>query len=324
MLNLPNLRRVGGIAIALALTGCSPSTALPSGPSASGPSPSSAPVQSTRPAPSTAAPSATANSIPPSAAADGSTPTPSPTVLVPPSEAGGLGRDTLAIVATDGLRVRSLPTVAGQSERLVPLLPVGTKLYVVGGAVAADGYSWYQVMPYGERQLLPFGWVASASRAGEPWVEALPLGCDTIASTPESLVSGEPLEHLFCSLAGDTPRRSPPGPDIRIVGDLRCTVADDHWGPLYGPDWIDQRGYCELRTDVGSMRLVGEPLMELLGGLSNPVEGRYAVVGHFDDAGARDCREGALEGLVPAPPAAVVLRCRTFFVVTETTPVRSP
>ena len=57
---------------------------------------------------------------------------------------------------------------------------------------------------------------------------------------------------------------------------------------------------------------------------TDPVEGRYAVVGHFDDAGARDCREGALEGQVPAPPAAVVLRCRTFFVVTETTPVRSP
>ena len=125
---------------------------------------------------------------------------------------------------------------------------------------------------------------------------------------PESLVSGEPLEHLFCSLAGDSPRTSPPGPDIAVEGNVYCAEADDHWGPLSGPEWVDQLGYCELRTDRGSIRLPGAPVTELLDGPSGPVEGRYAIVGHFDDPGARECRADGFEAGEPPHPAEVVLR----------------
>jgi hypothetical protein len=238
-----------------------------------------------------------------------------------PSVVPGLGPDTLGVVvATDGLRVRSLPTVADESEKFEPLLPKGVRFYVVDGPMTADGYAWYEVQPYGGGERLPFGWVAGGSREGEPWTEPFPLGCDTVAPSPEGLASGEPLEHLFCSLAGDSPRTSPPGPDIAVEGNVYCTLADDHWGPLSGPDWIDQLGYCELRTNVGAVRLSGAPMMELLEGQSNPVEGRHALVGHFDDPGARDCRESDFEGHDPVDPAAVVLRCRTYFVVTAVTP----
>jgi hypothetical protein len=152
-------------------------------------------------------------------------------------------------------------------------------------------------------------------------IERFPLGCDTVAPAAESLVRGEPLEHLFCSLAGDTPRTSPPGPDMAVEGDVYCTLADDHWRALSGPGWIDQMGYCELRTDVGSIRLPGAPIVGLLGGSSDPVEGRYAIVGHFDDPGARACREASFDGADPPDPVQVVLRCRTYFVVTEATPL---
>jgi hypothetical protein len=234
----------------------------------------------------------------------------------------GLGPDTLGVVvATDGLRVRSLPTVGEGSRKLEPMLAAGVRFYVVGGPVTADGYAWYQVQPYAGAEALPFGWIAGGSRDGEPWIEPFPLGCDTAAPTPEALVSGYPLEHLYCSLAGETHRTSPPGPDIEVEGDVYCTLADDHWGALSGPAWIDQRGYCELRTDVGSIRLPGAPLTRLLSGVSDPVEGRYAIVGHFDDLGARECREGSFDGGDPVDPAQPVLHCRTYLVVTAATPL---
>ena len=233
----------------------------------------------------------------------------------------GLGRETLGVVvATDGLRVRTLPTVGDDSERLEPLLPEGVRFYAVDGPVTADGYAWYQVQPYAGEQMLPFGWIAAGGRDGEPWIEQLPLGCDTVAPSPEGLASGEPLEQLYCSLAGDSPRTSPPGPDIEVEGDVYCTFADDHWGFLSGPEWIDQRGYCELRTNVGSVRLSGQPMMSVLGP-GSPVEGRYAIVGHLDDPDARDCTDEGFEGS-DQDPAEVVLLCRTFIVVTEATPVQ--
>jgi hypothetical protein len=234
----------------------------------------------------------------------------------------GLGPDTLGVVvATDGLRVRSLPTVGDESARLVPLLAEGARFYVVDGPVTADGYVWYLIQPYGGDERLPFGWVAGGSRDGEPWIRQVHLGCDTVAPSAEGLVSGEPLEHLFCSLAGEQPRTRPPGPDIAVEGTVYCTYADDHWGWLSGPEWIDQLGYCELRTNGGAIRLPGRPMMGLLDAATNPVEGRYALVGHFDDAGARDCRGGAFEGSDPPDAAEVVLLCRTYFVVTRVTAV---
>jgi hypothetical protein len=239
-----------------------------------------------------------------------------------PLVGAGLGPDTLGlVVATDGLRVRSLPAVGDESQRLEPTLPAGVRFYVVDGPATSDGYAWYQVQPYGRDERLPFGWIAAGSRDGEPWVDQFPLGCDTSAPSAESLVIGEPLEHLFCSLGGDSPRTSPPGPEIAFEGNVYCTLADDHWGPLSGPDWIDQLGYCELRTDLGSIRLQGTPITGLLDGDTNPVEGRYALVGHFDDPGARQCREGPFGDVDPPDPAQVVLRCRTYFVVTEVTPL---
>ena len=256
-----------------------------------------------------------------------------------PASVAGLGPDTLGIVvATDGLRVRGLPTVGDESERLEPTLPEGVRLYVVDGPVAANGYAWYQVSPYGdplervgptgdwtqvgvevERRLLPFGWVAAASRTGEPWIEGFPLGCDTVAPSAESLVSGEPLEHLFCSLAGETPRTIPPGPDIAVEGTLSCSLADDHWGPLSGPSWIDQRGECALQTTAGRMRVSGRPISALLDGVGSAVEGRYAIVGHFDDAEASECQSGGFEGAAARHPAQDVLDCRAEFVATTVT-----
>ena len=298
---------VGALAATLAvLVGCT--SAGPAGIADPVPSPSSSTSSGDVPSPSSSA-AAVASAAPPS-------PVPSSLVVA------GLGPNTLGVVvATDGLRVRSLPTVGDESKRLEPTLPEGLRFYVADGPVPADGYAWYQVQPYGGREPFPFGWIAGGSRDGEPWIERYPLGCDTPAPTAGSLVTGEPLEHLFCSLAGDSPRTSPPGPDVEVEGDVYCTLADDHWGALSGPGWIDQLGYCELRTDAGSIRLPGAPMIGRLELSSKPVEGRYAIVGHFDDRGARDCREAGFDGSDPPDPVQVVLQCRTYFVVTDATPL---
>lgn len=249
---------------------------------------------------------------------DSSDPPASPSTATPnatqTSVGAGLGHDKLAVVvATDGLRVRSLPTVGEQSERLEPRLAEGVRVYITDGPVPADGYAWYQAQPYDGERALPFGWIAAGSRDGEPWIEPLPLGCDTVAPSAESLVSGERLEHLYCSVRARNP-------DITVEGNVWCTFADDHYGGLSGPSWIDQSGYCELRTAVGSRWLYGEPVMRSLDEARNPVEGRYRLTGHFDDPGAADCRARGMDGSRPPPAAAVILSCRTAFVVTEATP----
>jgi hypothetical protein len=249
-----------------------------------------------------------------------------PPLSASPSVAAGLGPDTLAlVVATDGLRMRSLPTVGEQSERLEPTLAEGVRVYITDGPAPADGYAWYEAQPYdGDRAAnaypsawpsasLPFGWVAAGSRDGEPWIVPFRLGCDSVAPSAEGLVSGERLEQLYCSVTAHNP-------DITVVGDVWCTSADDHHGPLSGPDWIDQRGYCELRTPVGSRWLYGQPVMRLLDEARNPVQGRYTITGHFDDPGATYCRASGMEGSERPPAAAVILSCRTAFVVTEATP----
>lgn len=83
---------------------------------------------------------------------------------------------TVAAIVVDGLRVRSQPRVGDDSLKLEPLLPLGAKLYVLDGPVAASGYAWYEVVPLTSRTL-PSGWVASADRGGEPWIESGSFDC---------------------------------------------------------------------------------------------------------------------------------------------------
>ncbi len=253
--------------------------------------------------------------------------------MAPPLVIDGLGPDTLGIVvATDGLRVRSLPTVGEASERLEPTLPEGVRFYVLDNPVIADGYAWYQVQPYGDPlervgpagdwaqvevsanpPLLPFGWVAAGSREGEPWIEHFNLGCDSIAPSAEFLVSGEPLEQLFCSVVGGNLEST-------VDGNVYCTSADDH-NAVTGPDWISGAGLCELRTESGARRVFGQAVHELIDESNNPVEGRYTITGHFDDATAGECQAFVRGGGEAPNPAAVILSRRTSFVVTEVTPV---
>ena len=96
------------------------------------------------------------------------------------------------VVATDGLRVRTLPTTGDESRAIEPTLDAGTRFYVVDGPVMADGYAWYQIDPFGDGPMLPFGWLAAGSRDGAAW----------IGRASSCLTAGEPRRtssgHLSC------------------------------------------------------------------------------------------------------------------------------
>jgi hypothetical protein len=229
----------------------------------------------------------------------------------------GLGPDRIGrVVATDGLRVRSLPTVDDASERYEPTLDAGVPFYIVDGPVFADGYAWYQIDPYGGDASLPFGWVAAGSREGDPWIELYLDGCDAMYPSVEDLGTAPAQVSLYCHGVVFSE-------EYELTGNLYCDLGDIE-GLTTGPDWIEFDRYCELRApdwnihDGISLQVWGQAATSLLDG-GSPVDGQYTVVGHFDDPASSTCRGGGVEGDV-RDPAEVVLFCRMQFVATEVRP----
>ncbi len=252
-------------------------------------------------------------SVAPSPSADPADPSEPP---APSDEPGGspfvpaeLGPDRIGrVIATDGLRVRSLPTIGEESERLDPTLDEGTRFYVVDGPVMADGYAWFQVDPYGVDAGTPFGWIAAGSRDGQAWIENHLDGCDSIGISVQHLAGQPDHESLYWYGVQDLP----------VEGTLFCAFGDVE-GLTTGPEWIEFDRYCVIRDGEAEFAVRGQAATSLLD-QGAPVEGRYIVTGHFDDAGARECQGGGgIDG--PSPePAEVVLFCRMQFVATEVRP----
>ena len=128
---------------------------------------------SSTPSPAPSTPSeglATATPIPVSSAGPSSEPTQALPTLSPVLTAGAL-----AETVSDRLRVRSQPRVSDDSLKYEPVLPLGTRLTIVGGPVEASGYTWYEVEPIefalndGKRR----GWVALGDHDGTPWIAAI-------------------------------------------------------------------------------------------------------------------------------------------------------
>jgi hypothetical protein len=85
--------------------------------------------------------------------------------------------DSLAIVTKAGnsLRVRSAPGTTASSIQYSPTLPSGTRLLVLDGPVAADGFDWYAVLTDGEPIRL-YGWVAAGAK-GMDWIKPVASEC---------------------------------------------------------------------------------------------------------------------------------------------------
>ena len=180
---------------------------------------------------SMASPSSTSSSASPLAS---SRPSPPPSLTPGPSGSNAaapelpdslVGR-VVATLADDGLRVRSEPRVSADSLMLEPLLPLGSKLYVLDGPVSASGYAWYEVVPLTSRTL-PSGWVASADRNGEPWVAAGEFDCPPMPTDIRALAALPGGVGLACFA------RVPITVEARLIW-CNCDI-DGAW---YTPHWF--------------------------------------------------------------------------------------
>jgi hypothetical protein len=300
------MTRIGlGAAILLlvALWGCGaqPSTPAPSARPSSSAAPSS---PSAVPSPSTAPP-----------------PSPAPEPSAEPTPAAPrLARNSVAQVITDDLRVRSRPEVSDASKRLEPLLDQPRLVYVVSGPVQASGYTWYEIAPIGNLQLvveLPFGWVAAADKDGTPWLAPASPRCPAAPKTADDLYAIDNVLALACF--GSSP--------LTIIGrlaDPEATCGID-LGWTIEPGWLASTCpqppfLIESPNDQGlSANAVVDPSVDVSGLRPGPEPADWlpvSITGRFDHPAARTCHGVSTEAPVPYGKDEIVFGCRTTFVIT--------
>lgn len=310
---------VSVVVVVLAVTGCSGQEGVRSTPGPTTPSPSerSAPMSPT-PSPS---PSPTA--------------LPSITSLPSVDESPGprFRPDTIAVVVTSDLVVRSLPEITDASEILTPLLNEPTLLYIVDGPVRENGYEWYQVQPFSPSldllaEQLPFGWVAAASHEGESWIAPATVDClDADQSDVFELDALHPHELLYCF--GDR--------QIRVTVQAMAICSGYVIGaPNYTiePAWLGMGSTCGWGRE-GQYLSAMQPHLEPSVGIQYPPGAErldwYLLTGRFDHPEAANCALRALpDGHPDMPPmpdltaAQVVLGCRSVFAVQHAEEIGEP
>jgi hypothetical protein len=250
--------------------------------------------------------------------AETSSPSPASTPRVLPAT---LGQDTMAVVTEAGtrLRVRTAPGVGSDSVMLNPLLPAGTRMLVMSGPVAVDGYDWYEVMTRGN-PWPRYGWVASGKN-GEAWIEpALPDCRDQ--PDARAVVSLHPLDYLLCygNRAVDlhvTAIEAQPG-----TGGAWCPWTSERSHCEIDPAWMNQR--VLLAIDAGNgvsggvIAVVPPDLVSVVNATIG-TEGATITVA-ADSPDARACRIVDSDGSEVVPRARAVLECRATFVITALGP----
>ena len=225
----------------------------------------------------------------------------------------GLVRDAIAEVVVDSLRVRGLPSTADNSAKFERLLGRSDHVFIVDGPVPADGYDWYLVQAMvesGSEPGAPFGWVAAASRDGEPWIDDVEeTDCPGVPEDAIRLgaIPPEVLIHCF----GRAELSFEVAANIYCLPDEVRQVEPAWFGAGCGMLTGDACGSCGLA-------IAADPAS----GIEIPREqsGRWAVRGHVDDPAAGTCRAptgGAADTQVPEQFG--VHLCRTTFVLTSLT-----
>jgi hypothetical protein len=227
-----------------------------------------------------------------------------------PLTSGTFEPDSVVVTIVDGVRVRSRPEISAESGLLEPLLPRGTRLFVLEGPVQASGYDWYNVTPISLARAGPEGWVAKGSRDGVPWLEIGSVTCSAAPTTVRALAALTPGQRLACF----------GGQSITVRGKfLSCQCEMD--GPPMTPSWFSVTEVRLLADPARSGPLgdVDEALSVYLdpaGTYPDPVpNGRVLdVTGMFDHPAATPCTttDGALVERTPS--------CRYAFAVTSMVP----
>jgi hypothetical protein len=253
---------------------------------------------------------------------------PSPDVIAldPPSgELANVGtalaRDSLALVVTDNLRLRSAPFVGDLSVRHKRLLQPDDRLFIVDGPVIAQNYEWYQVKAWRPRQpsvSWPVGWVARAGHDGEVWLRASSATCPQQPVDIAAVLALAPLERLGCF-------RDAPIEVRAVMADAASTDCDTgREGCPTGPAWLSSGSLTastssSQRGSASGLGIAFEPgssvaAADLAGA------GVVRLRGAFDHPDATRCRPDPARPGPDGPLSSVeaVLRCRSTFVVTDT------
>jgi hypothetical protein len=227
-----------------------------------------------------------------------------------------LALDSIAVVVNGPLRVRSRPSVEGDSKKFDPLLETGQRLFVLDGPVAGSDYSWYLVRPVLERTTHT-GWIAAADHDGTPWLAPGSIECDPDPSI-DDLRLDEAVQ-LACYA-----RR-----EFTFTGTLSNEPACDG-SMTASPGWLAPWcGTFRLLYDDASDTL---PPLEIQ--IAVPPDTRVAagfpdewdrmdatVVAHLDDPAARTCvaypgieADAADQVIINQD---VILDCRATFVASS-------
>jgi hypothetical protein len=220
--------------------------------------------------------------------------------------------DTAVVTVVDGVRVRSKPRVSDDSFKYEPLLPLGTPLYVLDGPVSASGYTWYEVVPLTSRTLHS-GWVATASRSGDPWLAARDFACPPVPTDLRSLRALPSGVGLACF------PRLPITVQARLI---ECNCEMD--GPTYSPGWFGLGSGYKLLVEPEVTHPPADPgrwfILELDPAGQHPdvlpVSEVVEVTGFFDHPAAASCTFDPDGEPVPTQD------CRLQFAVTRLVTVR--
>ena len=278
---------------------------------------------------STSAPPSAPRRITPTAAAVTTAPTTAPTSTSSPL-VGGLQVEGFADVVADQLQMREAPGLAAEVLREplfgdyppgteFPPVTVGrnaawTRVYLLDGPVAADGFEWYLAAQAAEAPSSSgfVGWVA-AGDAEDAWLVPSAVACpdDPVQLADVTMSAMSRLEAINCLGGRDLTLRGyyvapPPGEpeDGECVGEPAWLVCSFGWHGLRPLEaaWAGDANHLplHLHPDLGRMP---------------PRPGWVEVTGQFDHPAAANCGEGG--------PAAD-LGCRMEFVVTGAAPATAP
>jgi hypothetical protein len=209
---------------------------------------------------------------------------PMPVVTVP---AGILPPGSQAIVAVDGLRLRSNPSTTaavrstlGKGDTVTIVHSIEVPLPVI-----AEDMSWYMVEPV-PGDLATSGWV-SAGEGGNPYLTlSSPSTCEDLQAatvTLAQLIQAGSWHRLAC--LGDTPVTISGVIDFHCQGGLRSGI--------YEPAWLVD--WCPTQTITPAEAVTQEfhDTLDMVAAPGGPaVQPRGTIVrvtGHFADAAAKDC-----------------------------------
>lgn len=246
--------------------------------------------------------------------------TAAPGTATTPPATGGLPLDSIVAPTVD-LNIREAP---GTSANRLGTIAAGSESFLVDGPREAEGYTWYLVSGVGlppasgcanplstEPYNCPmwFGWVASASPEGEPWLATSNVECPLEAPyEAEDYNTGKPPLVLLHCYGSDTLR-------------LRAWLPEQEPPPCTGQDAVPWLA-CPAVTLGWSQEYPSglAAAIDPATGLTLPSPNQWVeITGHMDHPQAVDCRPFPDQ---PAGQAPVF--CRAILILDSIAPTAAP